>query len=209
MRRLILVLCGSLSCLQAQSPIPLSPTPAVATSTSVLPLAQLPSQNLLNVHRVYVGPLAGGAGASSLRELIIASLDGTRLFTLTDSPERADAILKGAADDHTYVDALDTDKALSDHTDLGIYSGGSRGSSKSGGGYSGMSAADRESHHIRERKHEAYATVRLCNRAGDVIWSTTQESLGGKFRGASADVAMKIARQILADYDAARQAPPR
>jgi hypothetical protein len=39
-----------------------------------------------------------------------------------------------------------------------------------------------------------------------VLWSTTQESLGAKFRGASADVAGKVTRQLLKDYEAARQA---
>ena len=38
------------------------------------------------------------------------------------------------------------------------------------------------------------AAVRLVNKEGDVIWATTQESLGAKFRGASMDVADKITR---------------
>ena len=51
------------------------------------------------------------------------------------------------------------------------------------------------------RKHEAIATVRLVNKDGDVIWSTIQESNGAKFRGASADVADKIARQLTIDWN--------
>jgi hypothetical protein len=43
---------------------------------------------------------------------------------------------------------------------------------------------------------------------GDVIWSTIQESKGAKFRGASADVADKITRQLVADYERARKGPP-
>jgi len=65
---------------------------------------------------------------------------------------------------------------------------------------------ENESHHIKERKHEAYAAVRLCNRDGDVLWSTTQESLGAKFRSASADVAAKVAKQLTLDVDRARRA---
>jgi len=74
----------------------------------------------------------------------------------------------------------------------------------------GNALSENDSHHSRERKHEAYASVRLCNKDGDVLWSTTQESLGGKFRGASADVAAKIAHQITLDYQRARRAdtPP-
>jgi hypothetical protein len=50
------------------------------------------------------------------------------------------------------------------------------------------------------------AAIRLVNKDGDVIWSTTQESNGAKFRGASADVADKITRQLTADVDRVRQA---
>lgn len=65
--------------------------------------------------------------------------------------------------------------------------------------------AESESFNIKERKHEAYAAVRLCNKEGDVLWSTTQESLGAKFRGAGADVAAKIARQMTLDVERARR----
>jgi hypothetical protein len=47
--------------------------------------------------------------------------------------------------------------------------------------------------------------VRLCNKDGDVLWSTTQESQGAKFRSASADVAAKIAHQLTLDVDKAQR----
>ncbi len=200
-----------------QSPVPVTPAPvATAAPASVVSISTVtrsrqstavpPSpQNLLSVRRIHVAQLTGGAAAEALRELIITSLDSTRLFVLTDDPERADAVLKGAADDHAFVDSFDSDKGLSGRTNGGTYVSGSKTSKV--GGYGGLSVDDRESHHIRERKHEAYASVRLCTRDGDVLWSTTQESLGSKFRGASADVASKIARQMLADYNTARSAP--
>src|SRR6185437_13840607 len=68
-----------------------------------------------------------------------------------------------------------------------------------------VGVGENESSSIHERKHEALTTVRLVNKDGDVIWSTTQESTGAKFRGASADVADKIARQLTADLDRVRQ----
>jgi hypothetical protein len=49
------------------------------------------------------------------------------------------------------------------------------------------------------------ASVRLVKKDGDVIWSTTQESNGAKFHGASADVAEKITKQLIADYARARR----
>lgn len=160
--------------------------------------------SLLAVKRIYVAELTGGPGADSLRELIIAGLDGTKLFVLTDNPERADAVLKGAADDKVFTDTFDSDSSSSNRGDAGVYSGNSTRYGKNGG-YGGASLSERESHHIKQRKHEAYAAVRLCNQAGDVLWSTTQESLGGKFRGASADVADKVARQLTLDLQRTRQ----
>jgi hypothetical protein len=161
--------------------------------------------SLLEVKRVYVAPLTGGEQAAALRELIIAGLDSTKLFVMTDNAERADAVLKGAADDHTFTDAFDSSESINQRESGGKYSSGS-GSSRSGGGYGGVGIGENESHHIKERKHEAYAAVRLCNKDGDVLWSTTQESLGAKFRGASADVAAKIARQMTSDYERAKKA---
>ena len=158
---------------------------------------------LLEVKRIYVGPLVGGSGAESLRELIIASLDSSKLFLLTDNPDHADAVLKGAADDQTFTDSFDIDEGINARENAGVGSG--KGSSSSGK-YGGLSIGDNESRHTRERKHEAYASVRLCNREGDVLWSTTQESLGAKFRGASADVAAKVAHQLALDVDKARRA---
>ena len=43
------------------------------------------------------------------------------------------------------------------------------------------------------------------NKDGDVIWSTTQESLGAKFRGASADVADKITANLKDAFERARK----
>lgn len=166
--------------------------------------AEVGIDNLRDVKRIYVAQLTGGPEADSLRELIIASLDSTKLFILTDNPERADAVLKGAADEHAFVDTFDSDQSISSHESGGKGSGGGR-SSKSGG-YLGLAVGENESHHIKERKHEAYAAVRLCNRDGDVLWSTTQESLGAKFRWAGADVAAKIARQMTLDFERARRA---
>ena len=46
--------------------------------------------------------------------------------------------------------------------------------------------------------------MRLVGKDGDVIWATTQESQGAKFRGASADVAEKITAKLKEDFEKAR-----
>ena len=73
------------------------------------------------------------------------------------------------------------------------------------GPYAGVSIGENESKRTAERKHEASVSVRLVNKDGDVIWSTTQESLGGKFRGASADVADKVMKKLIEDMEKARK----
>ncbi len=171
----------------------------------LLAYGQQPATNrLLEVKRIYVGPLTGGSQAIAMRELIIASLDSTKLFVLTDNEARADAVLKGAADDKTFTDTYDSYEGMSGKDGLGKT--GNAITSKVGGIAAASTLSDNESHHSRERKHEAYASVRLCSKDGDVLWSTTQESLGAKFRGASADVAAKIAHQMMMDYQRAQRA---
>lgn len=158
--------------------------------------------SLLDVKRIYVAELKGGPQADALRELIIASLDSTRLFILTENPDRADAVLKGAADDHAFVDEHEKSDSASGHGAASIATGAY---STRRGVVASEAGAESESFNIKERKHEAYAAVRLCNKEGDVLWSTTQESLGAKFRGAGADVAAKIARQMTLDVERARR----
>jgi hypothetical protein len=164
---------------------------------------------LLTVKRVYVDRLTGGETAAQMRDLIITSLQNSKLFVVTENPDRADAFVRGAAEDLIYTD----DFQSSDSIDI---RGGTSGSthddsfrtgpnSQSAGNGSSRSltlgAGERESTNVKERKHEALATVRLVNKDGDVIWSTTQESNGAKFRGASADVAEKITHQLVTEYD--------
>jgi hypothetical protein len=159
---------------------------------------------LLAIRRVYVDRLTGGDSAAQLRDLIIASLQNTRLFVITENQDRADAIIRGAAEDLVLTDIYATSDGVNANAGIGLGSG-TYSSSRSGSRYLHAGAGDHESTDIKERKHEALATVRLVNKDGDVIWSTTQESLGGKFRGASADVADKIAKQLLADVDRAKK----
>lgn len=166
----------------------------------------MPVANLLQVKRIYVEQLTGDAGSFALRDLLIAGINSTGLFVMTENPDRADAILKGAADDHTFEDVFDSSESGSSHENAGRASSGSSSLvSKGRGTYGGASGSQSESHHSKERKHEAFAALRLCTRDGDVLWSTTQESLGGKFKGAGADVAAKVSRQLALDYDRARR----
>jgi len=157
-------------------------------------------RQLLSIRRIYVDRLTGGETAAQMRDILISSLAGAKLFVLTEKEEHADAILRGAAEDLVFTETHNSSDGINAHLNL---------SNRSGAGYyskgnsAGLGIGENESDRSAERRHEAIAAVRLVNKDGDVIWSTTQESLGAKFHGASADVAEKVTSQLRDDLERA------
>jgi hypothetical protein len=165
------------------------------------------SPELARVKRVYVDQLGGGAMSDQMRDMIMAALQNSGLFIVTEKPESADATIRGSADDKVFNEEHDSSDSIGLRTNTGN-SGSSRSnmtSSVSSSRSAGAGVTDSESNQSKERRHEASASIRLVDASGDVIWSTTQESGGGKFRGALADVADKIARQLTEDTRRARR----
>ena len=172
------------------------------------------SGQLLGVKRVYIDKLTGGETAAQMRELLITSLQGAKLFILTEKEERADLVMHGAAEDLIFTDSFSSSEGINMRGSTSN-SSGSGASSRYNSASSGfndhssralsLGVGENESSNVKQRAHEALATVRLVNRDGDVIWSTTQESTGAKFRGASADVADRITKQLVTDYERLRK----
>jgi hypothetical protein len=52
-----------------------------------------------------------------------------------------------------------------------------------------------------ETINDARVAIRLVNSDGDVIWTTTQESKGAKYKGATADAADKCVKKLIRDLD--------
>jgi len=175
------------------APAAAQPAPAAIEDASL--------RQLLTIRRVYVDRLTGGETAAQMRDILISGLENTKLFILTENQERADVVLKGAAEDLVFTESFGS----SDTINARVNAGAGRSSSRSAGPYGGMGAGESESEHSTERRHEAVAAVRLVNKEGDVIWSTTQESLGARFRGASVDVAEKITGKLKEDFERARK----
>jgi hypothetical protein len=169
-----------------------------------------PRLELLTIKRIYVERLGGGETANHIRDMIIGSLQRSGRFILTENEERADAFLRGSAEDLVFTDTFQSSEGINARASAGTGRAAAGSSSAARGSrYASLSVGDHESTRIAERKHEAAAAVRIVNRDGDVIWSATKESLGAKFRGASADVADKITKQLLEDIrklEAARTA---
>lgn len=160
-------------------------------------------EQIAAVKKVYVEKFGGGEGADQIRDMVIATLQRTNLFVMTENPERADTVLRGSAEDLVFTENFQSADGISAR--MSPSGGSSHGSSRSLGKLAaGVSISDNESVHKQERRHEASASVRLVNRDGDVIWSTIQESQGAKFKSAAADVAERIGKQLAADYIKAR-----
>ncbi len=161
------------------------------------------------VRRIYVDILTGGDTALQIRDLLMTSLQRTKQFIITEDEDKADATLKGAGEDEVFTDLFQSSEGINAHSQIGVgNSAGTRNYASSSNNHSaGLSIGENSSRHTEERKHEAIATVRLVSKEGDVIWSATAESLGGKFLGASADVADKIAKRLAADHKAAKIRP--
>lgn len=166
-----------------------------------------PASDLATAKRVFVEQLGGGQNSDQMRDMIISAIQNTGLFVITEKQDSADAIVRGSSDDKTYTEDHNTSESVGLHTSTG--SGSSSSNTTSGGTSTrknlGLGITDNETSHIEDRRHEASAALRMVNSDGDVIWSTTQESGGGKFRGAMADVAEKITRQLVSDVNKARK----
>jgi hypothetical protein len=172
---------------------------AVAAGAQVNNEAQL-----TEVRRIHVERLNGGETADQIRDMIISRILGTGLFQLTEDPERADAILRGSAEDLVYNETFESRDGVDARGSFTAGADGA-GSNRRGGFSATSSIGEDDSSRIVERRHEAMAAVRLVNKEGGVLWATVQESKGTKFTGASADVAGKVARQLANDYERARK----
>lgn len=159
---------------------------------------------LAKVRRVYVDLLTGGESAMRIRDMLITSLQGSHLFLLTEDESKADAVLKGAGQDTAFMEHFSSNDSINAHSQISLPTTGETNAKYSNRSSAGLTIGEHDSRNTEERKHEAIATVRLVTKDGDVIWSTTQESLGAKFLGASADVADKVSKKLSADVHRAR-----
>ncbi len=195
--------------LAAAAPEPDPPAPPqtpVRDEVVVNPIDEALAQ-LVRVRRLHVQELNGGEAALQIRDMIIASLQAAGFFLITENPERADAFLKGTAEDLVFNEQFSSSEDLSLRTGISGARGGLTARDARRGAAS-IGITQGEDVKINERKHEAVAAVRIVSKDGDVLWSTTQESYGAKFRGASADVAEKITKQLRTDLERARKLPP-
>src|ERR1035437_4524158 len=120
-------------------------------------------KQLLQVRRVYVDHLTGGETAAQMRDILLSSLEGSKLFVLTENQERADATLKGAAEDLVFTEVHSSSDSINARTNIGT----GRSSSTSRGANAGLGVGESESDHSAERRHEAVAAKTRCSSRGE------------------------------------------
>jgi hypothetical protein len=150
---------------------------------------------LANITSVCVDRLAGPvAVAEAGREMAFAALFAAKRFVLLEKCEKADATIKGAV-----LDSVDQrSRSESEGMSFGAVAGaGSVGPTGGSAGFGGVSGSAAESLASSETRRHASVTLRLVNADGRVLWAYTQDSAGGKTKGAVADAVDRAIRQLL------------
>jgi hypothetical protein len=168
------------------------------------------SEKLLGAKRIFVGHFGDDPINKTLEAMVIDALTASKRFTITENKQRADLVLKGYSLEKTTQEA----HAVADSTVVAGAAGGhsasvSGVSGPAGGSVSGSSSGGFVTRHLGisdyqasvETVNDARMAVRLVSTDGDVVWSTTQESKGAKYKGAMADVAEKVVKQLLYDIE--------
>ena len=74
---------------------------------------------LAKVRRIYMDILTGGDTALQIRELLMTSLQRSKLFIITEKEEKADAVLKGAGEDEVFTDTFQSSEGINAHSQVG------------------------------------------------------------------------------------------
>jgi hypothetical protein len=157
------------------------PSPAAKPASAEANASAL-NAKLLTITRIYIDDFGTESSAKQIQAMVVNSISESKRFIITENKEKADAILKGTALEKTSQE---------------FHSYKDKAAAISGRG--GVAADDSSSG--TETINEARIAVRLVAADGDVIWSTTQESRGAKYKSASADVADKVVKGLMSDLE--------
>lgn len=165
---------------------------------------------LLRVKRIYVDSFGDDSISRQIQAMVVNSLSESKRFIITENKDKADAVLKGTALEKTSQEF----HGMSEGTGVASAAGGHHGSvsgsfvngtgtvsGSSSGGFAAQAARIDDSVASTETINDARVAVRLVDKDGDVIWTSTQESTGAKYKGASADVAEQVVKKLLRDLE--------
>lgn len=199
----------SLLLLQSAVSPPPHPAPCLASSTAPSVQAET-SAKLARIRRIFVESFGDDPISREMQAMVINSLSDSHRFIITEKREKADAVLKATALEKTSQELHATGEGTAVGGAAGSHSSSLNGSfvdgsgsvsGSSSGGFVARSAAITDSQASTETINDARVAARLVDSDGDVVWATTKESHGAKYKGASADAADQVVKQLLHDLD--------
>ncbi len=138
--------------------------------------------DLAAVRKVCVDRIVGEERiAAAARELAIAGLFESKLFALTEKCDKADAVLKGAV-----LERIQNKFRGEGETIIFGAGGVAESLSSSEAGYA------------------AAVVLRLVDAEGTIIWAFSQDSPGGKVKGALSDAIDRAVKRLIRDAESAR-----
>jgi len=187
---------------------------APASTKAPSPVDAELAEKLLKAKRIYVESFGEDNLSKTLQAMVVDALRSSKRFIVTENKDKADLIMKGSSLEKTSQEF----HALGSGTSVAAAAGGHSAtvsgsasqvgkvgaaavSGSSSGGFVAHSLGIDDSQASTETINDARVAVRLVSTDGDVVWSTTQESKGAKYKGASADVADKIVKQLVRDLE--------
>jgi curli biogenesis system outer membrane secretion channel CsgG len=211
MLALLVLLFGGLTSQNSATPTDQKPSDAAPSKADTAL-----GEKLLRVRRIYVESFGDDVVSKQFQAMLINSLTESKKFIITENKEKADAVLKGTGLERTSQEL----HAIGEGTAVGaaaaahsgsvsgsVVNGNGSISGSSSGGAIARSMATQDSQASTETINDARLAVRLVSGDGDVIWATTKESKGAKYKGASADVADQIVKQLLRDLEKLQSQP--
>jgi hypothetical protein len=196
----------------AASPAAANAPAAASSAAQANPPAQMPPEcaawvqavkppavtSLKDVNRIFVDSFGDDPIAQQIQAMVVAELMKSDKFVVTENRAKADAFLKGTGLEKTSIETHSYESG----TAAGASGGGfHRSGDFASGGFHSSGAAINDASSSSQAVNDARASVRLVNQDGDVLWATAQESKGAKYKGASADVADKIVKQLMRDIE--------
>lgn len=153
-------------------------------------------QALTQVKRIYVGDFGKGAESKQAQAMLIAALVRGGRFIVTVDRDRADAVLTGTAIEKTSHEL----HAMGEGTSVGTAAGVAAANSDSAvAAVAAQHLGASDTSVDTETDEHAAVSVSLVAKNGDVLWSDTEESTGGKYEGATATAVDACAKKLLKD----------
>ena len=181
-------------------------TAMTALSQSIPSAPGLHVAGLGAIKRICVEKISGEEPlAPAARELAIAGLFAAKRFVVTERCDKADAVLKGAVLERNEKRV----RAEGEAADFGVAAGAASVTRTGGAAAIGaLAGGSSESLLSAESRTSASVILRLVDAEGIVLWAYSQDSPGGKVKGALADAVDRAVKQLLREIERSTASRP-